>query len=83
MLSFSFILSDGSTQVLSLLMDKDPIMSMFNEGCDFAHKALSPLPRARSCNLYSHPINPAHGMCPVPDKLRLGLLEIERDGNAC
>lgn len=31
MLNFSFILSDGSTQVLNLLMAKDPVTSTFNE----------------------------------------------------
>lgn len=68
MLSFSFILSDGSAQVLTLLMVEDSIMSTSNKGCDFVHKALSPWPRARSCTLYSHGVNPAHSMCPVTDK---------------
>lgn len=72
MLSFSFILSDGSAQVLSLLMVKDPVKSTFNKGYDFVQKALSSSPRARSCTLYSHRMNPAHGMCPVPDKLQFG-----------
>lgn len=83
MLSFSFILSDGSAQVVSLLMVKDPVMSSFNKGCDFVHKVLSSMPRARSCTLYSHRMNPAHDMCPVQISFNLGLLEIERDGNAC